>query len=40
MNTRTLVLAQSLFAAAFLSVQSSAVDEEALKKDLTSVIAL
>ena len=41
MNTRTLVLAQSLFAAVFLSsVQSSAVDEEALKKDLTSVIAL
>jgi len=40
MNTRTVVLAQSLFVAAFFAVQSSAPDEEALKKDLTAVIAL
>ena len=40
MNTRTVVLAQSLFVAAFLVVPSSAPDEEALKKDLTAVIAL
>ena len=41
MNTRTGILAHSLFVAALLSVQSSApADEEALKKDLTAVIAL
>jgi len=41
MNTRTtMILTRSLFAAAFLSVQSSTADEEALKKDLTAVIAL
>jgi hypothetical protein len=40
MNTRTVVLAQSLFVAAFLAVPSFAADDEALKKDLTAVIAL
>jgi hypothetical protein len=40
MNKRTVVLAQSLFVMAFLAVPSFAADEEALKKDLTSVIAL
>ena len=40
MNARTAVLAQSLFVAAFVAVQSAAPDEEALKKDLTAVIAL
>ncbi len=40
MNTRTVVLAQSLFVAVFFAVPSFAVDEEALKKDLTAVIAL
>jgi hypothetical protein len=40
MNKRTVVLAQLLFVAAFFAVPSSAADEEALKKDLTSVIAL
>ena len=40
MNSRTLLLTQSLFAAAFLLVQSPPADEEALRKDLTSVIAL
>ena len=40
MNTRTVVLAHSLFVAAFLAVPSSAADDEALKKDLTAVIAL
>ena len=40
MNTRTVVLAQALFVAAFFAVQSPAEDEEALKKDLTAVIAL
>ena len=40
MHTRTVVLAQSLLVAALLAVQSSAVDEEELKKDLTAVIAL
>ena len=40
MNTRTAVLAQSLFVAAFVAVQSAVPDEEALKKDLTAVIAL
>lgn len=41
MNRRTVVLAQSLFvAAAFFAAPSFAADEEALKKDLTAVIAL
>jgi len=40
MNKRTVVLAQSLFVAAFFAVPSFAADEEALKKDLTAVIAL
>ena len=40
MNTRTVVLAQSLLVAAFFAVPSSAADDEALKKDLTAVIAL
>ena len=40
MNTRTLVLAQLLFVAAFFAVPSFAADDEALKKDLTAVIAL
>ena len=40
MNKRTKVLTQSLYMAAFFSVQSPPVDEETLKKDLTAVIAL
>lgn len=40
MNTRTVVLAQALLVAAFLVAPVSAADEEELKKDLTSVIAL
>ena len=40
MNRRTQVLAQSLFVAAFFAVPSFAADDEALKKDLTAVIAL
>jgi hypothetical protein len=40
MNKRTVVLTQSLFLAAFFAVQSFALDDEALKKDLTAVIAL
>jgi hypothetical protein len=40
MKKRTVVLAQSLFVAAFFVVPSFAADEEALKKDLTAVIAL
>jgi hypothetical protein len=40
MRYRTLVLAQSLFLIAGLAAPSSAQDNEALKKDLTSVIAL
>jgi hypothetical protein len=40
MNKRTLVLAQSLFMAAFFAMPSFAADDEALKKDLTAVIAL
>jgi len=40
MNTRTVVLAHSLFVAAFFAVPSSAADDEALKRDLTAVIAL
>jgi hypothetical protein len=40
MNKWTVVLTQSLFLAAFFVAQSFAADEEALKKDLTAVIAL
>jgi hypothetical protein len=40
MNRRTVVLAQSLFVLALFAVPSFAQDEEALKKDLTAVIAL
>ena len=40
MNTLTAAWAQSLVVAAFLAVSSFADDEEALKKDLTAVIAL
>ena len=40
MNKRIVALAQSLFVAAFFAVPSFAADEEALKKDLTAVIAL
>jgi len=40
MNIYTLALAHSLFVAALLAAPSFADDEEALKKDLTAVIAL
>jgi hypothetical protein len=40
MNTRTLSSALWLLAAVFVAVPSLAQDEEALKKDLTAVIAL
>ena len=40
MNTRTVIVAQSLFVGAFFAVPSFAADDEALKKDLTAVIAL
>jgi hypothetical protein len=40
MRNRTIVVAQSLFLIASLAVPSLAQDDEALKKDLTSVIAL
>ena len=40
MNKLIVGLAQSLVIAAFLAVTSFAQDEEALKKDLTAVIAL
>jgi len=40
MNTHTVVLAQSLLVAALVAVPSFAADDEALKKDLTAVIAL
>jgi len=40
MNKRIVVLAQLLFVAAAFAVPSFAADEEALKKDLTAVIAL
>jgi hypothetical protein len=40
MNKRTVVLAQSLFVLVLFGVPSFAQDEEALKKDLTAVIAL
>ena len=40
MNKQTVILIQSLFLAAFFAVRSLALDDEALKKDLTAVIAL
>lgn len=40
MNKLTVALAQSLVVAAFFAAPSSAGDDEALKKDLTAVIAL
>jgi hypothetical protein len=40
MNNRTAVLTQSLLVAAFFVAPSFAADDEALKKDMTSVIAL
>ena len=40
MNKRTVVLTQSLLVAALFAVPSFAADDEALKKDMTSVIAL
>ena len=40
MHTRTVALAQSLVVAALVAVPSFADDDEALKKDLTAVIAL
>jgi hypothetical protein len=40
MNQRTAVLAPSLFVLALVAVPSFAQDEEALRKDLTAVIAL
>ena len=40
MNQRTAVLAPSIFALALFAVPSFAQDEEALRKDMTAVIAL
>ena len=40
MTKRTPVITQSLFLAAFFAVHLFTTDEEALKKDLTAVIAL
>ena len=40
MNRHTAVVAQSLLVVALFSVQSPSADDEALKKDLTAVIAL
>ena len=40
MNRRIVVFAQSLFALALFAAPSFAADDEALKKDLTAVIAL
>ena len=40
MNKRTVAFIQSLFLAAFFAVPSLAAEDEALKKDLTAVIAL
>ncbi len=40
MNRRTVVFAQSLFALALVAAPSFAQDDDALKKDLTAVIAL
>jgi hypothetical protein len=39
MNKRIVALTQSLFLAAFFAVPSFATEDEALKKDLTAVIA-
>jgi len=40
MNKRSFVFAQSLLMSAFFAVPSFAADDEAVKKDLTAVIAL
>ena len=40
MNKRILALTHSLFLVGLLAIPSFAVDDEALKKDLTAVIAL
>ena len=40
MNKRILALTQSLLLAAFFALPAVAADDEALKKDLTAVIAL
>lgn len=40
MSTRAVIFAHSLFVAAFFAVPSILADDEALKKDLTAVIAL
>jgi hypothetical protein len=40
MNTRTMVVATSFFVFALLAAPSFAADDDALKKDLTAVIAL
>ena len=40
MNKRILALIETLFLTAFFAVPSFAADDEALKKDLTAVIAL
>jgi hypothetical protein len=40
MNTRAVLFGQSLFVAALLTAPSIAADDDALKKDLTAVIAL
>ena len=40
MNKRILALTQSLLLAAFFALPAIAADDEALKKDLTAVIAL
>jgi hypothetical protein len=40
MNTRSMVLAHSFFVAMFIAMPSFAAEDEALKKDLTAVIAL
>ena len=40
MNARTVALVQSLVVVAWLAVPPQAQDDEALKKDLTAVIAL
>ena len=40
MNRRTVVFAQLLFALALIATPSFAQDDEALRKDLTAVIAL
>ena len=40
MNTRTVVVAQALFVLALFAARSFAADDEALRKDLTAVIAL